>query len=263
LVAHKDVLGILEQSGPLSSDAVARRLRLNRLDARLVLVDAHAHGLVRTNSRGDWAITDRGHDALTEGLEDDGRFGRQDDARGVAPYSQRLREFGAGSRWRQVLDPRYLARRGVPLALGAIVCAGGVAVASSRLEGSAGPPVVANTNVKSAPHVRHAHARETRHLTGSATIALRRHRRSTLVSTTGQNRHLRGHFVRQSPRSGLSRCHQRPSTTRTARGCTAGRRGHPHSTATGAGTSSIQRAPHNTGSGGSTAGFTVPPTSGA
>ena len=68
LVALKDVLGALEQTGPQSSDALARRLRLNRLDARLMLVDAHAHGLVRANMRGHWAITQLGREALRTDL---------------------------------------------------------------------------------------------------------------------------------------------------------------------------------------------------
>lgn len=262
-VALNDVLGALDQTGPLSSDALARRLRLSKLDARLVLVDAHAHGLVRTNGRGDWAITDRGRDALTTEIEDD----RPDESWwSLDPYWQRLRALAAGARWREVLHPRYLARRGVPLALGTIVCAGGVAVASSRLEGSAAPPVVATTNLKAA-HGRHAHARGTRHITRFSALSLRHHGRSTLVSTTGQIHHVSGRIVRQSTRPGTSGCRQRryglsAAAAQLASNCTAARRGRPHSTG-GSGTSSTQRAPQNTGSGGSGRGLTVPSTAGS
>jgi hypothetical protein len=265
LVALNDVLGALDQTGPLSSDALARRLRLSKFDARLVLVDAHAHGLVRTNGRGDWAITDRGRDALTPDVADD----RRDEGWWtVTPYWQRLRALGAGARWREVLHPRYLARRGLPLALSTIVCAGGVAVASSRLEGSAGPPVVATTNLKAAAHGRHAHARGTRHRARFSSLSLRHHRRSTLVSTTGQIHQASGHVVRQSARPGTSGCHQRryglsTAAARLASSCTPARRGRPHSTAGGFGTSSSQRAPQNTGSGGSGRALTVPSTAGS
>lgn len=268
LVALKDVLGALEQAGPQSSDALARQLRLNRLDARLALVDAHAHGLVRANGRGDWAITQLGREALTTDPADDRPADRPEDSWwSVAPYVQRLRALGAGSRWREVLHPRYLARRGVPLALGTIVCAGGVAVASSRLEGSAGPPVVAATNVKPAVHGRHTYARGTRHLAGSGTIALRHHRRSTLLSTTSRTRQLQGHLVRQSPGHVLTRCRQRQGASGTGArltgSCTGGRRGRLHSPAGGSRGAPKQRVPHNTGSGGSGGGFAVSPTDGA
>jgi hypothetical protein len=264
LVALKDVLGTLEQDGPLSSDALARRLRLNRLDARLALVDAHTHGLVRADSRGDWAITQRGREALTSDLRHDLPAHRHEDGSwSVAPYLQRLRTLATGSRWREVLHPRYLARRGVPLALGTIVFAGGVAVASSRLEGSAPPPVLATTNINAAAHGRHAHAR-TPHLTHSAAIGVRRHRRSTLISTTGHSRVLRGYAVQQSPRHLVAQCrprHGAPATgARVGSICAGGRRGHLHTIAGGSRTSTSRQVPNNTGSGGSGA---VSPTAGA
>jgi hypothetical protein len=266
LVALKDVLGALEQGGPLSSDALARRLRLNKLDARLVLVDAHAHGLVRANSRGDWAITHQGREALTVDLADDRLADRHEDSPWrMAPYLQRLRAFATGARWREVLHPRYLARRGVPLALGTIVCAGGVAVASSRLEGSAGP-VLPATNSTAATHGRHAHTHAARHLTRSSAISLRHHRHSTLVSSSGRTRALRGHLVRQSPRHLVTQCRQRhgaSTTTGRLTTCTSGRRTHPHSTAGGGTRSTSQQVPQNTGSGGSGGRFAISPTAGA
>jgi hypothetical protein len=258
LVAHKDVLGALEQEGPLSSEALAHRLKLNRLDARLVLVDAHAHGLVRTNNRGDWTITDVGREALTVDRAGDDRADRHENGRRSAPYRQRLQAFLMGSRWREALRPRYLARHGLPLALGTIVCAGGVAVASSRLESSAGP-VVATTNVKAGAPGRHAHVRHTRHLPRSGAIALRHHRRWALASTTGLNRHLTAHLVRQPPRHAVSQCRRgrgaTAASTRLNGSCTSGRRGRLHPTTGGSGGGSRQQIPQNTGSGGSGGGF--------
>lgn len=267
LVALNDVLGALEQAGPLSSDALARRLRLNKLDARLVLVDAHAHGLVRANSRGDWAITHLGREALTMDLaEDRPTDGHEDGGWSVGAYLQRLRAFADGARWREVLHPRYLARRGVPLALGTIVCAGGVAVASSRLESSPGP-VLPATNAKAAAHGRHAHTHGARHLTRSSAIRLRHHRHTTLVTTTGRTRALRGHLVRQSPRHLVTQCRQRhgaPTAAGHLTSCTSGRRTHPHSTTnSGSRGTPSQQVPQNAGSGGSGGRFAVSPAAGA
>ncbi len=265
-VALKDVLGALEQAGPLSSDVLAHRLRLSRLDARLVLVDAHAHGLVRTDSRGNWAITDVGHEALTMDLADAGSAVRHEDGWRSAHRLARFQAFWAGSRWREVLHPRYLARHGLALALGTIVCAGGVAVASSRLESSAGGPAVATTNVKAPSAGRHTRARAARHLTRSSAVALHHHRRSTLVSATGLTRHVTGHVVRQSPQHLVSQCSQRHGTAtvaaRLTSSCTSGRRGRLHSTAGGSGSGSGQRVLQNTGSVSSDGKFSASPTVG-
>jgi hypothetical protein len=267
LVALKDVLGALEQTGPQSSDALARRLRLNRLDARLMLVDAHAHGLVRANMRGHWAITQLGREALRTDLADERPADRHEHSSwSVAPYLQRLRALGIGSGWREVLRPRYLARHGLPLALGTIVCAGGVAVASSRLESSPGPPVVPATKVKPAAQGRHTHAQGTRYLAGSGTIARRHHRRSTLVSTSGRTRQLHRHLVRQSPRHLVTQCRQRQSASRNGarltRSCTAGRGGRLHSRPSASRGAQKPRVPQNTGSGGSGARSAISPTAG-
>jgi len=58
LVGVEEILHTLSEEGPLSSARLARRLELNPLDARLALLAAHARGLVRTTSQGEWAITD-------------------------------------------------------------------------------------------------------------------------------------------------------------------------------------------------------------
>ena len=235
-VALEDVLRALEQSGPLSTGALARRLRLNRLDARLVLVDAHAHGLVRTTGRGDWAITGRGREALTTELGIARRPGRAEESWWrPTPHLGRIRGFAIGSRWRELLHPRYLARRGLPLALGAIACAGGVAVASSRLEGSAPAPVLATTNANAPPHSRHTHAH--------------------VLSTTGGIRHAPTHVIVQARRSATTRCagrHVAHAAGEQASGACSSARGiRPRSTPRGARASPRQRRLQNTGSGGS------------
>lgn len=261
-VALNDVLGALEQAGPLSSDALARQLRLNRLDARLVLVDAHAHGLVRTNSQGDWAITDLGREALTVDFAA-GRGADRHQQGWSGTNMRRLRAFWADARWREVLRPRYLARRGLPLALGTIVCAGGVAFASSRLESSSAGPVIPTTKVKAA-HGRHTRAREARHLTGSTVIPLRHHRQSTLVSTAGVTPRLTGHLVRQSTLRPVPQCRQgrvaSGAGTVLTGSCTSARRGRLHSTTGRSGSGSSPRSPLDAGSGGSGVGLAVPPT---
>jgi hypothetical protein len=153
------------------------------------------------------------------------------------------------------LHPRYLARRGLPLALGAIACAGGVAVASSRLEGSAPAPVLATTNAKAPPHTRHTPARVARHLLTTGMIATHRHRRSALVSTTGGLRHIPTHVVIQARRSATTRCAGRhvahAAGTRVSGACASVRRIHPRSSPGETRASSRQRRPQNTGSAGS------------
>jgi hypothetical protein len=208
LVALDDVLRALTEGGPLSTDALARELRLSRFDARLVLVDAHAHGFVRTNSRGEWAISDLGHEALRTGFEHLGPVARvQPDGSGIAGYLQRLRASGALTRWVAGLHPRYLARRGVPLAMGAIVCAGGVAVASSRLEGPEGPPVQV-PHLKAPTH-RRSHASVTRSTVLPITTHTRTRRRSTLTATTPRAHHTSVRVVRQSHRRVPNQCNKR------------------------------------------------------
>ena len=255
-VALEDVLRALEQAGPLSSDVLARRLRLNRLDARLVLVDAHAHGLVRTTGRGDWAITAGGREALAEELGE-GRYPdhAEESWWRPGPFLERIRGLTIGLSWRGVLRPRYLARRGLPLALGTIACAGGVAVASSGLEGAAPAPIIATPKAKAPAHTRHAHARVARHFVATGVIATHHHRRSALVSTTGTVRHLRAHVLAQAPRRTTAGCARRhvahAASAQRAGACASVRRIRPRSTRGGAGASSHRRRPHKTGSGGS------------
>jgi hypothetical protein len=258
-VALEDVLRALEQAGPLSSDALARRLRLNRLDARLVLVDAHAHGLVRTTGRGDWAITAGGREALAEELGE-GRHPRHAEESWwrPGPYLERIRAFTIGSSWRGVFRPRYLARRGLPVALGTIACAGGVAVASSGLEGAAPAPIIATPKAKAPAHTRHAHAPVARHFVATGVIATHRHSRSALVTATGTVRHLRGHVLAQAPRRTTAACARRrvahAAGAHLAGVCASVRRVRPRSTRAGAGPSSRRRRPHKTGSDGSRGG---------
>lgn len=146
LVALQDVLGALDQDGPLSSDELARQLGLTRFDARMVLVDAHAHGLVRINGRSQWAITKPGREAL------------------AAEPEPRPRDRAPA--WQERLRPAYLGRWGLALAAGLAVSAGGVAVANSGLPSFSGPPSV----------VPAAH--------GKAKVR-RRHRRSIVRPTSG------------------------------------------------------------------------------
>jgi hypothetical protein len=209
LVALDDVLGALTEAGPLSTDAVARELKLSRLDARLVLVDAHAHGLVRRNSRGEWTLSDLGQQALTAELEDRGDDGRAEDDRwSIAASLHRLATSRGLARWVAALHPRYLARRGIPLAMGAIVCAGGVAVASSRLEGAEGPPVV-TTHVKARTHRRQGHTGAVRSVASPVSTRFQRRRRATLLARTTVVHHKSVPVVSQNRRRLATRCTQR------------------------------------------------------
>lgn len=257
MVALDDVLGALTEAGPLSTDALARELRLSRLDARLMLVDAHAHGLVRTNSRGEWAISDLGQEAITTGLEDSGGAARpQHDRWSIAAYLQRLRASGGLTRWVGALRPRYLARRGLPLAMGAIVCAGGVAVASSRLEGAEGPPVAA-THVKAPTHRRQRHVRVARSVPSPVTSRARHRRRSTLLASTAPVLHHSVPIVRQSHRRVATRCtqrHQLHGRGATVNGaCAGGRQGLSRSGGGGSRSGVRRRHPAATGSAGTVA----------
>jgi hypothetical protein len=67
LVGLDEVLARLKDRGPLPIDAVAREFGLNPLDARILLLDAHLHGLVIRNDWGEWALSARGREAVLEG----------------------------------------------------------------------------------------------------------------------------------------------------------------------------------------------------
>ena len=230
LVALDDVLRTLTEAGPLPTDALAHKLRLSKFDARLVLVDAHAHGLVSTNWRGEWMISELGREALEAELRDRPHAARAPQNRwGIPAYRQRLSASGVMSRWLEALNPRYLARRGLPLAMGAIVCAGGVAVASSRLESATQAPAIVSTHVKTHKHRQHTGAG------GAQTVVLRhvtgtRHRtRSTLVARAPRVHRVAVPVVRQSHRRPQGQCGQRHQARgrrgRTTGACAGGRRG--------------------------------------
>ena len=253
LVALDDVLRALTDGGPRSTDALASELRLSKLDARLVLVDAHAHGLVRTNSRGEWTISDLGQEALTTEFEHAGAAARdQNGTSGIAGHLQRLRASRSLARWVAALHPRYLARRGLPLAMGAIVCAGGVAVASSRLEGPEGPPVAA-THVKAPTPRRHGNASVARSAVLPVTSRTRTRRRSTLLSTTTRVRHSIVPAVRQSHRRLPTQCTQRHRSPARRAGvtgaCTGGHQGLSRSGSGGSRSRARRRHPGVAGSG--------------
>jgi hypothetical protein len=257
LVALDDVLGTLTEEGPLSTDALAHQLRLNKLDARMVLVDAHAHGLVRTNSRGEWSISDLGRDALTAEFGDRRRAAlAQDDRWSIAASVQRLAASGVLARRGAALKPRYLARRGLPLAVGAIVGAGGVAVASSRLENATeGPPVMPT-------HVAVHHHPQQTHTTGPQTVVLRRvrpthhHKRSTLVVSTArvQRRVPVVHQVHKRPQTKCNKRHQSPAQgARVSGACAGGRSGTSKAGTGGSRNGPHRRAFQHTGVGGGSA----------
>lgn len=163
LVGLEEVLGVLAEGGPLSSDALARRLGISRLGARMVLIDAHAQGLVRVIGGGEWAISERGRQALALEAARELAHRRQSasGAHGrprVASYMRRLRASASRPVWRAGVRRSYLAGRGVPLALGVLVCTASVAVANS-LQGSAGWPVAASSPLRAPAHGRHTQAR--------------------------------------------------------------------------------------------------------
>jgi hypothetical protein len=69
-VGLEEVLARLKDRGPLSTSAIAREFGLNALDARILLLDAHLHGLVIRNDWEEWALSSRGREALL-GSEND------------------------------------------------------------------------------------------------------------------------------------------------------------------------------------------------
>ena len=172
LVAIDDVLRVLAEAGPLSDERLSRELGLQRLEARLIVLHAHWHGLVRTTDSGEWAITERGLEELSG-----------DGARpNIAAYVQSARASVSALAWRQRLRPGYIARGGVSLALATVVCIAGVAVASSNLPNTiAGPPV----HVKRITHHRPRLIRLRGHVLIEATVNLthRRLERSRVLVT--------------------------------------------------------------------------------
>jgi hypothetical protein len=65
LVGLEDVLATLDGGAPLSTTQIAREFGLNPLDARILMLHAHVHGLVRRTDCGEWAITHEGRAAVS------------------------------------------------------------------------------------------------------------------------------------------------------------------------------------------------------
>ena len=65
LIGLDEVLRALADEGPLPSEAIAYRFKLNSLDTRILMLHAHAHGLVCTTHRAEWGITNRGCNAMS------------------------------------------------------------------------------------------------------------------------------------------------------------------------------------------------------
>jgi hypothetical protein len=175
---------------------------------------------------------------------------------------QRLRPSGALARSIAFLDPRYLARRGVPLAMGAIVCAGGVAVASSRLESAQGPPI-APAHVKSHVHRRHTHARGAETMVFHSTTRVHHRTRATLVAAAPRVRHVRVPVVHQSHRRVQTPCgqHRRGHGRRAGvtGSCAGGRQGILRSKGGGSRSGPSRLGPQQSGTGSSVGGFGIWP----
>jgi hypothetical protein len=224
LVAVEDVLRLLDEAGPLRGDALARALELHRLEARMVLLHAHWHGLVHAGRGGEWAISERGRRALA------GELTRP----GLVAYLSGLRASASALLWRRRLRPGYIARGGVSLGLATVVAVAGVAVASSSLP-ITGPPTVPAVHAKHSRRHRHRHGRLAAHtlLTSTVVIASRRIERSRPVVTVipaqsihrlGRN-HPLAFRVSTQRRHGSGRHqhrHRRSGTVSAARGTARG-----------------------------------------
>ena len=118
LVDLSEVLSVLGDEGPMSSREFAARLTLHELDARLALTQAHALGLLSTNSRGEWTLTADGRSAVAAG---------QRPTPESSPRSRR----------------RYASRPALTVAVGSLLAAASVAVARNGsgllLGGPSGP----------------------------------------------------------------------------------------------------------------------------
>ena len=214
LVSVQDALRVLREAGPMSSDALARELSLRRLEARMILLHAHWHGLVQASRGGEWSISERGQEALA------GRPTRP----GLGEQLSGVRASLSALAWRRRLRPAYIARGGLPLALGAVVCAAGVAVASSNLP-IAGPPSVGSTHVKRVRHHRQRHIRlERRTLVGAIVVLSQvRIEPSKVTVTVAPVRAVHRQTVRRPHRTLTTTCrkHQASSTPTHAGGSRA------------------------------------------
>jgi hypothetical protein len=215
LVALEDVLRLLDEAGALPSDVLARKLKLRRLEVRMVLLHAHWHGLVRASRDGEWTITELGHQALAGELA----------GPGLGAQLSSLRARASAFAWRRRLRPGYVARGGVSLALAAVVCVAGVAVASSNLP-TFGPPALPPVHhLKRSGHHHRRHLNLTRHTLYTATAITSRVQleRSRLTVTVTRLASLPARRVRERAHTPASGCRRRQAGCRTARG--SGRHG--------------------------------------
>ena len=127
LVGIEEVLVRLRDKGPQPTSAIAHDFGLNPLDARILLLDAHLHGLVVRNDWGEWAISARGRDALTTVVDEQLASHRRVHANG-----RPAQQSGAQS-WRR--GPR----RAVLVSAAAAVCGVLVGVAIGLANSSGGP----------------------------------------------------------------------------------------------------------------------------
>ncbi len=142
LVGLQDALRVLDRAGPVSSAALAHELGLHRLEVRMMMLQAHWYGLVRATNRGEWAISQRGREALA---------GR------AAPPSipEQLRTARAavsGYRWRRRWRLAYLTSGSVPVMLGVLICA-----AASAAVATNSVPILAPPPAQVRPHRHHHH----------------------------------------------------------------------------------------------------------
>ncbi len=162
LVGIEEVLVRLKDRGPQSTNAVAQAFGLKPLDARILLLDAHLHGLVIRNDWGEWAISSRGREALATGHESLGSRPRVTVARTSTRSHSDI--------WQRV------PRRSIAVGASAVVCglAAGVAIGFVN---SAGGPAPSPVNQRSerflAAHGRHFVRGRVRSTRGSASTARR------------------------------------------------------------------------------------------
>jgi hypothetical protein len=127
LVGIKEVLVRLRERGPQSTTAIAEEFDLNPLDARILLLDAHLHGLVIRNDWGEWAISQRGREAISVGARHS-----IDSSRPISVRARRRADF-----WRRAPS------RAVLVGASAVMCGLGAGVAIGFMNsggGAAGAP---------------------------------------------------------------------------------------------------------------------------
>jgi len=60
----EDALRVIDDSGPLTTGALASELAIANRDAHILMLTAEANRLVYTTAIGEWAITDRGRNTI-------------------------------------------------------------------------------------------------------------------------------------------------------------------------------------------------------